>query len=445
MIFFRLIYFYFININLLVICSFFSIGIIYAQENNLEHDELLRSDQYALVIGTNEYDAKSVWPFLDNAENDAKSIAKVLETKYNFKTTLLLSPKREKVEKSILSYQDKLKEGDRFLIYIAGHGDYDEENFDDGFLVFKDANNLRKDPTRATYLQYRKLNGMLNALKAKHVGIILDVCFGGSFNTQLRSKKKFRGKINEEIITANFLKNKMNKVTRVYLTSGALERVADGDDGHSPFCNAILDFLLEESHQLFTLSDLHQQTKRSVSESLYGSFGKDELGSEFIFNSESDNVISNIKMDNTIPLNETMASRGQRNSGNYLYIIIGVVVVVGVSILLFILKRKEAVPQNDTSKLITNEVASISIRKEQEEVFIDDDLVFTVTAVNKSEVDHLFSLYEIHSKNLQQVELTMAKYDNSPPTILFHRKETTEQELQKIIDQLKILAKNDKQ
>ncbi|NME71608.1 caspase family protein [Flammeovirga aprica] len=418
---------------------------LFGQEEGMIHDELTQSNQYALIIGSNKYDGKPMWPDLDNAENDARSIEKVLSSKYNFKTTLLLSPKREQVEKSILSFQDKLKEEDRFLIYIAGHGDFDEENFDDGFLVFKDSKTTRKDPTRNTYLQYRKLNGMLNALKARHVAIVLDVCFGGSFNTQLRSKQKFRGKIEEEIITAKFLKNKMNKTTRVYLTSGALERVADGIDGHSPFCKAVLEFLEEDTHQLFTLSDLHQQTKRAVSESLYGSFGKDELGSEFILNSADDNVISNIKVDETIPFSETIASRGQEDSNRYLYIVIGLVIIVGVGVMFFVFKQKKTVIQNDTSEVIVEKATLPSIRKEQDDVFIDGGVAFAITEENKPEVDHLFTLYDIHSKNLQQVELTMAKYGDNPPTMLFHKKETAEQEIQKVIDKLKTLAGNDKQ
>ncbi|MBD0405438.1 caspase family protein [Flammeovirga sp. EKP202] len=419
--------------------------ILLAQEDGLIHDELVQSNQYALIIGSNKYEGKPMWPDLDNAENDAKSISKVLSSKYNFKTTILLSPKREQVEKSILSYQDKLKEEDRFLIYIAGHGDFDEENFDDGFLVFKDSKTTRRDPTRSTYLQYRKLNGMLNALKARHVAIVLDVCFGGSFNTQLRSKQKFRGKIEEEIITANFLRNKMNKTTRVYLTSGALERVADGVDGHSPFCKAVLEFLEEDEHQLFTLSDLHQQTKRSVSESLYGSFGKDELGSEFIFSTADDNVMSNIKTDNSISLSESVASRGQGDSNKYIYIIIGVIVTLGGSVLLYSYKQKKIIHEPEVLEFVINKVAPPSIRNEKGEVFINDDVVLIVTESNKPEVDHLFSLYEIHSKNLQQVELTMAKYGDNPPTMLFHRKETAEQEIQKVIDKLKTIAENDKQ
>ncbi|WP_044212449.1 caspase family protein [Flammeovirga sp. OC4] len=418
--------------------------ILLAQEEGLIHDELVQSNQYALIVGSDKYDGKPMWPDLDNAENDAKSISKILSSKYNFKTTLLLSPKREQVEKSILSFQDKLKEEDRFLIYIAGHGDFDEENFDDGFLVFKDSKTTRKDPTRNTYLQYRKLNGMLNALKARHVAIVLDVCFGGSFNTQLRSKQKFRGKIEEEIITANFLRNKMNKTTRVYLTSGALERVADGVDGHSPFCKAVLEFLEEDEHQLFTLSDLHQQTKRSVSESLYGSFGKDELGSEFIFSSADDNVISNIKADNSIPLSESLASRGQGGTNTYIYIIIGMVVALGGSVLLYSYKQKKTILESEVPEVVINKVARPSIRNEEGKVFINDDVVLIVTESNKLEVDHLFSLYEIHSKNLQQVELTLAKYGDNPPTMLFHRKETAEQEIQKVIDKLKAIAKNDK-
>ncbi|NLR91538.1 caspase family protein [Flammeovirga agarivorans] len=433
-----------------LILSFFLPFISIAQT---EHQELVNSQQYALVIGTNDYQGKPDWQNLENAENDAKSIEEVLKKDYFFKTKLLLSPTREDVEKAILRYNNILSEQDRFLIYIAGHGDYDASSFDDGFLVFKDTKTVKKDPTRNTYLQYKKLSGMLEALKAKHVAIVLDVCFGGSFNENLRDKSRSRG-AEMDRNTMKFLNKKMHKTTRVYLTSGALEEVPDnGVNGHSPFCNAILNALYQEDLELFTLSDLHHSTKRTQTESLYGSFGSDDPGSEFIFSkgskvslSEMNNSQTSISSD----INEEIATRGVKEEKDINLYTIGVIIIlllVFVILKLYLSNRRkvaavqpqpvETVTEVKEEKIIEQPIVNYDVLSEEEKVKYITQKDFT--SFNDQQLEHIkhqLSLYEIYRKNLQHAEIAAAKHGENIPPIVLHRMEDAKKGMREVKNNL---------
>ena len=247
-------------------------------------NENVQSKKYALVIGSDHYDGKPMWSDLKNAEYDAKSMREILEVKYNFETEILLSPTKNDVLKSIISYHEKLKSGDRFLVFIAGHGDYDKSIYNDGFLVFKDSKPYTEDFARSTYLGYNQLNGILNALPSRHVGLILDVCFGGTFNSKVATYRS-ANKVYDSKSSQSYARQKLAKTSRLFLTSGALEPVPDGyEEKHSPFCYLLLDALeTGDANGLpITLSWLHQQAQLNITESMYGFFGNNQPGSEFI-------------------------------------------------------------------------------------------------------------------------------------------------------------------
>ncbi|NME67934.1 caspase family protein [Flammeovirga aprica] len=247
-------------------------------------NENIESKKYALIIGSNQYDGKPMWSDLKNAEYDATSMKEILEVKYKFETQLLLSPTKNEVLKTIFSYHKRLNRNDRFLIFIAGHGDYDKAMYNDGFLVFKDSKPSDEDFARSTYLAYNQLNGILNSLPSQHVGIILDVCFGGTFNSKVNSYRSANATYNAKSTDA-YVRQKLSKKSRLFLTSGALEPVPDGYKGkHSPFCYLLLDALENGNDKGYpiTLSWMHQQAQLNITESMYGFFGDNQPGSEFI-------------------------------------------------------------------------------------------------------------------------------------------------------------------
>ncbi|NME70754.1 caspase family protein [Flammeovirga aprica] len=268
---------------------------IFAQNNGSEYTRgmkivsksesvINKSQKYALIIGSNTYNAPS-WSQLNNAEYDAESVYNTLNERYDFECQLLKSPTKKELQQVFLSYHEVLKENDRFLIYVAGHGDYDSKYSKDGFIVFKDSKAVKEDRLHETYLSYGTFKDWLDALPAKHVALVLDVCFGGAFNENL-AKSRSRTGVYFEKTADDFIVQKLKHPTRVYLTSGALTPVMDGKKGRlSPFCTRFIEALTGGITSEFpiTLSSIYQYLNKNISEAVYGKFGKNYPTSEFIF------------------------------------------------------------------------------------------------------------------------------------------------------------------
>src|SRR5437879_4410252 len=140
----------------------------------------------AVVVGINDYD--NGLPKLRTALPDAQRLAALLSSQHGYEVTLLPGKETEVVtSKSILAALQELALGltehDRFLFYFAGHGlPPDEETGQhegrkSGYLVPQNA--LRHD--RSTFLSMDSLYEAIQGIRCRHVLIILDCCFAGTF------------------------------------------------------------------------------------------------------------------------------------------------------------------------------------------------------------------------------------------------------------------------
>jgi hypothetical protein len=82
-----------------------------------------KTNYYALVIGNNDY---RQLPRLKTALNDAKEVGRLLSEKYGFKTKVLTNATRKDILNAVNEYRKSLGEKDSFLVYYAGHGEYDK-------------------------------------------------------------------------------------------------------------------------------------------------------------------------------------------------------------------------------------------------------------------------------------------------------------------------------
>lgn len=183
---------------------------------------------HALIIGINKYQHL---PNLKTAVNDARAVAKVLGEEYGFRTRLLINPIRREIVDALDEYREALEEKDNLLIYYAGHGWLDEEA-DRGYWLPVDAIPKR----RSGWVSNATITDTLKALAAKHVMVVADSCYSG---TLVRGAAMGARKRNSD-----YWKRMASKWTRVAITSGGLEPVADnGVGGHSPFAKAFIDTL----------------------------------------------------------------------------------------------------------------------------------------------------------------------------------------------------------
>ena len=238
---------------------------------------LIDRKDYALIFATDKYDH---WDDLVNPVNDAHSIATELESRYGFETEIVENPTMEEVWEKIRFYNErKFKPQDQLLVFFAGHGQFDD-TFGEGYVVAK--NSMANDKSKSTYISHNRLRGVVNNIPCEHIFLMMDVCFGGTFDPVLaRSRSAMDEATDEELIV-----RKLSHKTRKYLTSGGKEYVSDGiAGGHSPFASKFIESLKSNggTDAILTIAELQASMEKLKQLPRFGSFGEDEPLSDFIF------------------------------------------------------------------------------------------------------------------------------------------------------------------
>ena len=253
---------------------------IFDKNNTAELSRLSRGGtDYALVIGTNSYTAM---PPLTNPVFDAQTIAAQLENEYGFQVEKLIDPTLSQITLKIREYARRLyADDDQLFIFIAGHGEYDDF-YKEGYLVASDTR--KGDEGKTSYLPHSALRTYVNNIPCKHIFLVMDVCFGGTFDPHIASS---RGEA--EMASASkayFIQRKLKSKTRLYLTSGGKEYVPDGRPGsHSPFARKFLEALSSYggSDRILTYKEILGFVELVMPEPRTGEFGDNEPGSDFLF------------------------------------------------------------------------------------------------------------------------------------------------------------------
>lgn len=233
---------------------------------------------YAILFATDKYD---YWSDLVNPIEDAHAIANELKKQYGFEVEVVENPTQDEVFIKIADYvQKKFKPQDQLMIFFAGHG-YFDDTFGEGFVVAK--NSLENDKAKTSYISHNRLRSVINNIPCEHIFLTMDVCFGGTFDPVIA---KERGGIYEETTQTEFLIRKLSYKTRKYLTSGGKTYVSDGIAGkHSPFTVKLLQAFKESGggDRILTLEEIKTYVEKLTPEPRSGSFGDDNLASDFVF------------------------------------------------------------------------------------------------------------------------------------------------------------------
>jgi hypothetical protein len=207
---------------------------------------------YALIIGNNNY---RNLPKLRTARHDAKEVKRVLEQKYGFKTRLLLDATRADMLHALNYFRKTLKEEDHFLLYYAGHGEFDTVA-QKAYWLPVDA--LRDDDTNWIIVDIVTAN--IKRIAAKHVLVVADSCYSGTFT---RKAITDLGPTPEK---ERYLKKMYRKSSRTLMASGGNEPVSDiGGGNHSVFASAFIQGLEDMKERIFTAEEFYfEQIKERV-------------------------------------------------------------------------------------------------------------------------------------------------------------------------------------
>ena len=246
------------------------------QKGDVLANRIRQGRDYALIIGTNEYES------LNNLVNpipDAEAIEKELKERYGFTTELLRNPSMKEILLAIRKYSTmQFNDQDQLFIFFAGHGTFDQAS-NQGYLVCSDSE--EDDIVRLSYLSYERSKASFDGIPCQHIFLVIDACFGGTFG-----QSAHRGNEDADVNINEFINRKMKYKTRHYLTSGGKEYVSDGRPGeHSPFTRHFLEALRNNggADKVLTQSELQIYVEKNPTQPHFGEFGSNEPGSDFLF------------------------------------------------------------------------------------------------------------------------------------------------------------------
>src|SRR5688572_14148623 len=194
------------------------------------------------VIGIDKY-LNPVFKSLNNAVYDANRVISVLTERYNFelaaKPLLNELATRENILSELHVVANSANEEDSLVIYFAGHGVIDLNK--KGYWVPHDARSHVAD-----YIPNSTIKDIVETAKAKHVFLIIDSCFSGTFLTTTRST-------NEELFYDKLIGFK----SRWVLASGREEKVSDGKPNEgSPFCTYLIKLLVGSANKYLSVIEV---------------------------------------------------------------------------------------------------------------------------------------------------------------------------------------------
>lgn len=235
----------------------------------------LYDQSWAVVIGIDDYGGQ--FTRLRNAENDARGIALLLKSVYNFQDDhvfILLGT--EATRNVIMEWlRDKLPErvgaNDRVIFFFAGHGITREsgQNLKRGYLIPYGARRGRY----SDYVDMVELQDACSWIPAKHILIILDCCFSGVAAVASRGEPT----VPPREINEYYLQRITERPAWQILTAGDADDLAADSGlmpGHSAFTGALLSGLSGAADQnndgLITATELANYVKPEVTSATEG-------------------------------------------------------------------------------------------------------------------------------------------------------------------------------
>jgi hypothetical protein len=227
-----------------------------------------RTRSFALIFAVESYKDKGIKQ-LNRPIADADSLRRLLTAKYEFEAANVLlykNPTRAEIIKAFFDIRLALGEYDQLLIFYAGHGSWDK-SLKQGWWLPADAE--AANPSQ--WVSNADITTYMRPLKARHILLVSDACFGGSF--LMRDGPT----LSDPDIVTDF-----ENPSRAAMTSGSLNEVPD----ESVFMRTLLEQLSRNTARLLRAHDLFRKIDRLglKPEPKYGTLNDlgDQLG-EFFF------------------------------------------------------------------------------------------------------------------------------------------------------------------
>ena len=180
----------------------------------------------AILFGAQDYGSRSGIPDLSTPNRDVAELGRLLERRFGFEVEVVRNATRADIISRLDLVVAQASETDAILVYYAGHGiEVDEEGR--AYWLPVDA----RESETSNWVSHDDVHAKIRSSKAKHVLLMADSCFAGRF----RSLDRF-SEAEAELQTYEAMRREVNRSSRLVITSGANEPVADsGRNGMSVF------------------------------------------------------------------------------------------------------------------------------------------------------------------------------------------------------------------
>lgn len=204
-----------------------------------EQSSYRKGKSYFLGIGIDEYVHKHQFHTLYNAVFDVKTIGNILVRDFEFEKVRFLIDKdatRTEVFNTLFSYAQDLGDQDKLLVYFAGHGGK-VISLNNSYPYWACHDSNRDDPS--SLLENYQIRKLIDDCLAKHIFLISDSCYSGTFLEVTRSSETY------PLINGELADEYEKKSSRWVLCSTDENQLAsDGKKNlHSPFAQAIVQLL----------------------------------------------------------------------------------------------------------------------------------------------------------------------------------------------------------
>ncbi|KQC00387.1 caspase family protein [Pedobacter sp. Hv1] len=211
----------------------------------------MAAEKRLLIIGIDEYQG-GMYRSLSNAKRDVERFSKVLEEKYGFipaqKPLYDSDATNQNITEALIDLSISCHKDDSVIIYFAGHGLQHPTSKKGCWIPYDGEDGQRTFIFNSTVLDY------IEAIPARHIMLISDSCFSGTFITRRRGLGI--------ILTPEELEKRNS---RWLFVSGEETAVSDGIAGEgSPFGIALCQFLEENTSPVLTAAQLFDAVIRMV-------------------------------------------------------------------------------------------------------------------------------------------------------------------------------------
>jgi formylglycine-generating enzyme required for sulfatase activity len=257
------------------------------------HSHPRPTKDYALFIAVNNYQNPKLPDFANpqgNPKKDAQEIEQLLKDQYGFSTERLIDPTAAEITAKLEQYERDFRNGTKdpngqLFLFFSGHG---EREYGNGYFLGADADPGKLYEKTIPYGIWRPRIANFNC---KHIMVIIDACYSGTFDPNWFNRPKSYGSRPGELDPiAKLQANYDGKNTRMFFTSATEVRSPE----ISSFAKKLKEGLLSgggvdgilTSTELFTFLELSSPRPHR------GEFERDEAGSAYLFFSQKTNNLS---------------------------------------------------------------------------------------------------------------------------------------------------------